>query len=388
MWLVWLLYFLQFAAVAAFSAYINVYLRDAGLSGVQIGIVNMAGWLASVGASPAWGYISDRSGKPRLLMAVGAIGAMAVTQLVPFVSSFWLFLLITIGANFLGSAPSTLADSTAMVLLGARREDYGRYRLGGSFGFVIAGVSAGFIYQQLGLRVMFPAYGVFMTGFALVALLLPPVKVKLESSGRREIWGMVRQPAWFVFILTIFLIWVGGNAVFSFLNVSLSAMGASDSLIGIAYTISTVFEIPFMFFSGALLRRYGPARLLTAGLALMTVRCFLLGWMPAPGWSVAINVLNGPGWVFFWASSVNYANRLAPRGMAGTAQGLLSSSMNLASVASSLLSGWLFDALGPTGLFRVMGFISLAALLVFLGRGLVRSQASQAESAASKDVAG
>ena len=41
-------------------------------------------------------------------------------------------------------------------------------------------------------------------------------------------------------------------------------------------------------------------------------------------------------------------------------QGLLASTFSLAGVVSSLLSGWLFDTLGPTGLFTVMGFLALA----------------------------
>jgi PPP family 3-phenylpropionic acid transporter len=380
LWLVWLLFFFQYAAIGAFTTYINVYLHDAGLSGTQIGVVNMAAALASVGGSMAWGYASDRSGKPRLLMAVGALGAMGAAQFTPFVHEFGAFLLITIIANLLGSAPFTLADSTALVLLGAKREDYGRYRLGGSFGYIIAGISSGFVFQQLGLRIMFPVYGAIMTGFAIVALLLPPVLVRLESSGRKEILNMVRQPAWLVFVVTIFLCWMAFSSAITFLSVSLSAMGASESLIGIASTISTFIEIPFMFFSGAFLRRFGPSRLLIAGLALMVVRFFLLGGMPAPEWAVAINVLNGPGFVFLWNSAINYANRLAPKGMAGTAQGLLVSTTNLAGVVSSLLSGWLFDRLGPTGLFEVMSFLALAALILFSFRYLVTRHETQVEA--------
>jgi PPP family 3-phenylpropionic acid transporter len=385
LWLVWLLFFFQYAAVGAYSTYIYIYLHDAGLTGTQIGVVNMVGALVGVGSSVLWGYLSDRSGNPRLLMAIGAMGAMAAVQFVPFAHEFGTFVLITIVANLLGSALFTLADSTALVLLGVRREDYGRYRLGGSFGYIIAGITSGFVFQQTGLRIMFPTYAVIMTAFALVAMLLPPVMVRLESSGRKEILRMVRQPAWLVFIISIFLCWMAFSSAIAFLSVSLNAMGANQSLVGIASTISTIFEVPFMFFSGPFLRRFGPARLMTVGLALMTLRFFLLGWMPSPEWAVAINILNGPGFVFVWNSAVNYANHLAPPGMAGTAQGLVVSVTNLATVVSSLLSGWLFDLLGPTGLFTVMGFLALAALVVFSLRFIVSGRGVQVEAASRPD---
>jgi sugar phosphate permease len=77
-------------------------------------------------------------------------------------------------------------------------------------------------------------------------------------------------------------------------------------------------------------------------------------------------MLNGPAFVFFWTSAINYANSLAPKGMAGTAQGLVTSVTSLAGVVSSLLSGWLFDFLGPNGIFIVMAFLALAALILFI----------------------
>jgi len=97
----------------------------------------------------------------------------------------------------------------------------------------------------------------------------------------------------------------------------------------------------------------------------MLVRHFLLGMMQAPEWAVAINLLNGPAYAFFWNSSVNYASRVAPEGYAATAQGLLISTTSLAGMASALLTGWLFDQVGATRLFFVMAFFCLTAFILF-----------------------
>jgi MFS family permease len=43
----------------------------------------------------------------------------------------------------------------------------------------------------------------------------------------------------------------------------------------------------------------------------------------------------------------------------------LISTTGLAGVVSSLLSGWLFDLLGPSGLFIVMAFIAISGLVLF-----------------------
>ena len=75
MWVAWLLFFFQFLAVGAYFIYLNVYYRQAGLSGTQIGIITMSSSIIGVVSAIAWGYLSDRTGKPRLLIAGGAIGS-------------------------------------------------------------------------------------------------------------------------------------------------------------------------------------------------------------------------------------------------------------------------------------------------------------------------
>lgn len=365
MWPVWLLFFFQYAAIGVYFTFINVYFRNAGLSGTDIGLLNMISALVGVAGSIGWGYLSDLTSKPHIIISAGAAGALISAQFIPHVSGFWAFLLFSSLGSLMNSAPGTLVDSTTLVLLGNQREDYGRYRLGGSFGYIIATILSGFIFQRFGLQLIFPGYGIVMGSFAVAALWLPAVSIHIGSQGSKKIGMMIRQSTWLIFISCIFLCWIGVNASISFLSVSLNAMGASQSLIGIASTIPAMVEIPFMFFSGALLRRFGPVRLMALSMVLMVMRYFLLGWMPTPVWAIPINTLNGPAFVFFWNSAITYANRMAPKGMAGTAQGLIASTTNLAGVVSSLLTGWLFDQLGPNGIFVVMAFLALGALLIF-----------------------
>lgn len=120
-----------------------------------------------------------------------------------------------------------------------------------------------------------------------------------------------------------------------------------------------------MMYSPRLLRRFGPVRLLVVALGLMVVRFSLLAWMPAPGWAVPINILNGPAFVLFWNSAVTMVNKMAPTGMAGTVQGLFNSTTSMAGMVSALLTGVLFDRFGPNGMFLVMAFCVLAAFILF-----------------------
>jgi MFS transporter, PPP family, 3-phenylpropionic acid transporter len=380
LWVLWVLFFFQFAAIGIYFTYLNIFYREAGLSGTEIGITNMGSSLIGMAGVVIWGYFSDRTGKSRLLIAIGAAGALIVAQIVPFVHSFPAFFALGVIGSLLNSSTSTLVDSTTLVLLGDRREEYGRYRLGGTIGYILTTGTAGFLFDRAGLRLMFPAYGIIMAAFALAALLLPALPVRREAHSQGAIGMMVRQPAWLLFTTVVFLCWIASNASIMFLGVSLNAMGANQALIGLAVTIGAVVEMPFMGFSGRLLRRFGATRLLIFAITLMVIRFFLLGWMPVPEWAVAINMLNGIAFPLFWTSSVTYANKLAPPGLSGTAIGLFNSASSLAAVVSSLLTGWLFDSLGPNGLFVVMAFCVLAALILFIV-GTLWQQRTRVEAA-------
>jgi PPP family 3-phenylpropionic acid transporter len=376
-----MLFFFQFAAIGVYFTYLNVYYREAGLSGTQIGLINMSTSLVVMAGAVFWGYMSDRTGQPRLLIACGAVGATIAAQFVPFLRTFPAFLIAGVLGSLASSATSTLVDSTTLLVLGERREDYGRYRLGGTIGYILATGSVGFLFDRIGLHSMFPAYGVVMALFAATALLLPAMPVRREARSKSAIGAMVRQPAWVLFMAVLFFCWIANSAAILFMGVSLSSMGANQALIGIAVTIGAVVEIPFMAFSGRLLRFFGSTRLLIFAMAIMVARFSLLGWMPAPEWAVAINMLNGLAFPLLWVSSVTYANKMAPSGMAGTAQGFLNSSSSLASVVSSLMTGWLFDSLGPNGLFEVMAFCVLGALILFVTGTLRGRQGTQGEGA-------
>jgi PPP family 3-phenylpropionic acid transporter len=371
LWVLWLLFFFQFAAVGIYFTFLNVYYKQAGLSGSQIGLIGMAGGIVGIAGTFLWSYLSDRTGQPRLLIAAGALGGLLTAQTIPLVgilglaNAFWLYMAIGCAGSLMTSSVNTLVDSTTLAMLGESRQAYGRYRLGGSVGYIVGTIAAGFLYDQVGYLWMFPAYGLLMLAFAWLALKLPRRAARLAGAGGREIAQMIRQPTWLILIATAFLFWVANYALIAFQGVVLKSMGADDKLIAFAAVIGTVIEVPFMAFSERLIQRFGAARLLCFALLLQVIRFFLLSQMGAPEWAIAINMLNGPGFVLFWTSAVNLVSRLAPPSLVATAQGFFASTISLASIVSSLLGGVLFDQLGPSGLFLALTAICLAAFVLY-----------------------
>jgi PPP family 3-phenylpropionic acid transporter len=375
LWIIWSLFFFQFAGIGFFFTFLNVYFREVGLSGTQIGLISTASAVIAVISSVLWGYLSDRTGQARFMLAISGLLGALLAQLIPFVHTFLAYLILGCLGGLLASSANTLIDSTTLVLLGTRREDYGRYRTGGSVGYICATFIAGFLYDWGGLKLMFPSYAVVIAGFVIVALLLPAMPVPQEKHTGQSIGKMMRRPAWILFAVCIFLCWMATNGALQFLGVAMNEMGSNQRLIGLAWMIPAIIEVPLMMQSGVLLRRFGAVKLLWLSMLILTIRFLLLGWMPSPVWAIPINTLNAPAFVFFWNSAVTYANKMAPPSLSATTQGLFASTISLAGMISALLSGWLFDLLGPNGVFYVLAVGCLAAFILF-GLGQIRHKPS------------
>lgn len=362
------LYFLMFAAGGIYFTYFLIFLRQSGLTSAQIGIINMSAGVVAFVASTLWGYLSDRTGKAHLLLAFAIAANGAISLLYPLARAFPAFLAIACVFAIFNAAIMTLMDSLALDLLGERRHEYGKYRLGGTFGYISTTLTIGFLFERIGLRWMFPIYFLIMLLYALLAMRLPDSRAGASRSSLpslKTLGVLLRQPGWGVFLITTFLIWLASSGAISFLGIKLKGMGASDSLVGIVASAAAIFEIPFMLYSGQIMRKLGITRTLWFALIGYIARVSLYTIIPTPEWAIAVNGLNGVSYVLYWNAALQFNNQNAPENLKATAQGILVSTMNLASVASALLTGSLYDTLGANPVYTLLAGICVLAFILF-----------------------
>jgi len=135
----------------------------------------------------------------------------------------------------------TLMDSSVLTLLGDNRAEYGRFRLGGTFGYIASSATVGFIFPLIGLDRMFVLYALINAIFILIVLRLPVLPVALRAAGgqRAALGGMLRNPAWVLFMVTVFILWMANTGLYGFLSVALKSMGATDSLVLPEYPLAS-----------------------------------------------------------------------------------------------------------------------------------------------------
>ena len=356
------LYFFYYAGFGLYTAYIGLYYHSIGMSGVQIGWINALAPLSAMLASPVWGLLNDRFGKPRLFLGVAVLGVLVCLLGIAAANSFYL-LLIAIGLySLFNTTLMPTVDTLNLALPGSQRENYGQQRIWGSIGFIATTWVSGFAIERLGIRSIFPGYISMLLIMLAAIFLLPPAKLTVTRSPRKDLGRLVSQPAWLFFSFSLILFSMAGASMYSFLSIYLQKLGATSGLIGSVWSLGTISELPVMFFGAFLLRRLGIKRMLSLAYGMLAVRFLLYAVMPSPGWALLIAPLHFFTFGLYWVAAVMYVNQMAPEGLKTTAQSLMAAEGGLASMLGAPLSGFLYDRFGGGTLFAVSALICLLAL--------------------------
>lgn len=365
LWVIRGLYFTFFGALGILVPFLSVYFASIGMNGTQIGWINTAAPVFGIFSTTIWGYLSDRSGRTRALIVLAVIGVIVSMSGLYFLRMFWGLLILTSLYSFFVNPLPSLVDSTALRILGDRQDRYGTLRVGGTIGFILTSAASGFFLARVGLPGIFPAFLVMISLFMVVSFWLPAQPMAARGSMLQGFAEMVRQPAWLVFASSLFLVFLAFSGILVFIGIAIKDMGGTDYQIGFTSTMSAVGELPIMLLGAVLLRKSGAARLVGAGMLLQTIRAVLLGSIHDPALAPVVNTLNGLSYGSIWLGAVTYANDLAPANLKATAQGLMVSVINLATVLGGITSGWLYDHTGRVGLFYTLAGICLLAFVLF-----------------------
>ncbi len=370
-WIARWLYLFFFLGVGAFAMFLNVYYRSIGLSGTQIGVISMLGPAVGIFSATFWGLLRDRSGKMRMIFSITILGSLIWVLIFSRVQVFlWLIPVVAL-FNFFYTPILPLIDSNTLRLLGTRGQRYGRYRVWGTVSFTIASLVFGIVYEHYGLHTMFMVYPFVLLFLLWVGFGLTNQPVREQSRVGHSVGEMVRRPEWLVFAAGIFFLGMGANGAIAFVSVKIMAMGGSAGLVGLSWTTVAILEIPLMFYSEPLLRRFGALKLLTVAFIGYTLRIALYGIMPTPGWAPFVNFLHGISFVPLTLGTVAYVNEMAPDHLKSTSQGLLASVLNLSNLCGVLIAGWLYDQIGQVNVFLVLAGVCFLGLVVFLGGQIV-----------------
>src|SRR5690606_9632685 len=304
------------------------------------------------------------------VLALCTLGAGLISFAFLWASGFWPILILVIVMVFFRAPAPALVDSAVMDLVGRTGASYGRQRLFGSIGFVLASYGLGQLLTTDNLDAIFWIHGLLLVvGCTLLALLLPIERLAQRTNLITGLKSLRKQVAYSSFLAMNVLMGAGAAGFISFIGLRILALGGTEAQVGMAYALNAVTEIPVMFAGAALLARFRPSRLIVVGLLGFAGVYSFMALATAPIWILVASPLLGLLYAGFWMSVVTYASKSAPLGMRATGQALVSEAQGgLGWALGSMVGGILWDGFGGSAvLFAAAGSMVAAAAVYAIG---------------------
>lgn len=359
-------YFFYIAGLASLNPFLGLYYRERGLTGTEIGILSAIPPLASLVAAPLWSGVADATRRHKGIFVIASLSVI-LTALTIYNATTLFWLIPTVLAFSFFAAPiMPLIDSNTMLLLEGRRNQYGRIRLWGTIGWAITAPIAGWLIQQSGIAWSFYTYAALVGISLLIALPIRMNHTQVAVPFWNGLRALLSNRRWVFFLVMVFMIGIGSSSVATYLFLYMKNLGADETQIGFALTISTISEVPMFFFSEHILRRFKWRGLILIALPIYIVRLLLYSVVSSPSIILVIQLLHGFTVPAIWAAGISYVAEAAPPGLSTTAQGMFAGVMNgLGAATGAYLGGAIFQNFGPIVMFRTFAVVLFVAFLLF-----------------------
>ncbi|MDX9706789.1 MAG: MFS transporter [Azospira sp.] len=357
-------YFFHFAFIGAFSPYFGLYLQSLSFSAWDIGFLMSQMQLMRMIGPYVWGALADRSSRRTPIVRLSALLSLAGFAGFFMASDFTALLVAMALMAFFWSASLPLVETITFDHLREEAVRYGRIRVWGSVGFVLAVIGTGALLDVFPLRAVLWVCLSMLAGILVYAMLVPEAPGHCATGEAPPLGQILRQRRVLALFAACFAMSAAHGALYVFYSIHLAGNGYGKTAIGALWSLGVLAEIGVFMLMSRLQRRFGLRLILLACFAAAAVRFVTIGWGVA---SVSLilfaQLLHGLTFGAYHAVAIAAVNRWFPGRRQARGQALYSSlSFGAGGLVGGLFSGWSWDALGaaPTygasAVFALFGF--------------------------------
>jgi len=345
----------------AVLTYLNIYLEGIGISPTRIGLMNSTARALSILVLPVWGMLADFFGANKKVLMLALGGTMVFMLSFLFAENFIIIFILYIFYILFWSPGASLSDSLTLNYLDDKSDEYGKYRVWGSAGYMIAVTPFGFIIENTQAQILFFLAAITLASTFIIASRLPGSSRTIKVASLSDFKILLRNKKLFSFLILVFLLRAPLSANFIYFPIFFKEAGGGETLLGIAMVISSGSEILFFQKSDRFFELLSVKRIFSLTAAFFCLRWLIIGLFPIPSVLVLSQLLHGISFGLFHVTTVYYISHLVGKTFEATGQNLYASTISIATVASSLSGGLIYDQLGGSNMYFIGAVISLLA---------------------------
>jgi len=364
-------YALTFTAFAVVTPYLSIMVRGLGYSPVWVGIL-LGIFEGSAIAGPfLFGYWADKTGNFRSPILVScilpAITAIPIVLWIHPVISAILLAVLAFGFR----STSSLLDAITTVRIG-KSGNYGKIRAFGSISFIIFVLFLQWTpflkpnnSKNIALWMVITSLAAIMYLFFLPRSLFASIEHEHEKNIGKEKALPLLSVYFIGGFAIIFLCRFAMSSVYTFFPLYLTET-LNWNAVGIMFALSSASEVPFMFLSVILIRRFGALPLLALSAGGIALRLLLWALFPYKPVIIAAQLLHSLCYGVYHPAAVQFISSVFPAEKRGIGMPVyLALGSGLPALLGNMAGGVIVEAVGYRLLFAIYAGTAALGVLIF-----------------------
>ncbi len=318
-----------------------------------------------------WGSVSDRLARRRPFMVVGFVGYSMTFLLYSIVENSVQFLTVASVGAVISAAAIPVGQAYLTTGTQRRGEALGYFIVAQSAGWSVGAFSSGFLYDILGMRVIY----IIASTLAITAAMICAVAVRERQIQRRNdrqngssLTRILRRPGMVRLMLAAGLSSLGNYAVsYMLMYIVVIELMGEEYFVGMANGIATLSAVVLTGLVGRIADRKGPAKILIFAYGWYMFYALALAITTDP--VIAAALYAEPIYPFAVTGALTFAALVSDEEERGSAMGLINGAQNaggaLGPIVGALFSEFVFGRRAQPASWLNMIF-NLAALMIAL----------------------
>lgn len=361
-------YFAYFAFVGAYTSYFGLLLQSRGFSAPQIATLLSLMQIMRLFAPYLWGSLADRWGRRASIVCLSSSASLLCFLPLFVVHEFaGMFIALALMA-FFWCAALPLVESLTLSHLTQGAESYGRIRLWGSLGFIVAVFLVGILLDSVALENLIWIGSLLLAATAFSGWLLPEGAPLHAAAETATLFTLLRQRHVLALFAGCFFMSLAHGPLYVFYSIYLVDHEYSKTAVGLLWALGVVAEIGIFLTMPKLLRHFSIRTLLLASFAAAVLRFGLIGWgVNVLAVLIFAQILHALTFGVCHASSIAALHRWFPAQQQSRAQGLYgSASFGAGGLIGALGSGYLWQLINPSWVYTLSALAALCGLLLIV----------------------
>jgi len=363
--------FVVYGAIAIYSTFFALYLLELGVSKVQIGFLIAGGPLIGLVANPLWAYFADKIRNNKRILIICLIGNFFCMQFVFLTENYvWIYSIMLFFFAF-QTPLFTQSNSLILNVIDGTKHKFGEFRAWGSLGWALIAVAAGPVISWLGIKQLWIVFDVMMLLAIVFTFLLPSGNERLakEKFSNKGYFQVFKNGYFITFVLLGVLISIPNSINMTFIAIYIKDLGGSSTMVGWSAFATAILEVPVFLLLDRYLKKKSSVMLgwLVIISMLFSVRWLLMSFAVSALQVVFIQLLHSVTFGGYYYMGTQLTSHLVPSQYRSSGQAIYGLTWGgVSGIVAGVIGGWMFEQLGPSMLYSITFWMTIAGVVGFL----------------------